>query len=64
VEADMECDICDSESQDLVNVEVPRFASMPAARTRVCPRCLTYDMLRALVRVTSHSAASDLKPVA
>ena len=64
LEAGMKCDICGSDRQDLVHVEVPRFASHPAAKTQVCPDCLSYDLLLALTGSTSCSAAKDLKPVA
>ncbi len=60
----MKCDICGSERQDLVNVEVPGFVPRAAAKTRVCPRCLTYDLLLALTGGTSYSEAKGLKPVA
>ena len=60
----MKCDICGSERQDLVHVEVPGFAPRAVAKTQVCPRCLTYDLLLALTGATSYSDARDLKPVA
>ncbi len=60
----MECDVCGSERQELVRVEVAAFASAPAITTLVCPRCLGYDMLRALVRDSFGFSARGLKPVA
>jgi len=60
----MKCDICGSERQDLVHVEVPGFAPRAAATSVVCPRCLTYELLLALTGATSCPEARDLRPVA
>jgi len=60
----MECDICGFGRQGLVRVEVPRRDRTPAMWSQVCPCCLTYEMLRALVIRASLSPVQDLKPVA